>query len=179
MSEGNEPPTERTAGNGLVPLAVAKCHEPCGTKKFEKTFQKPLTFAQKCDRMNMKRGEGKPPQTRKGFTMKKATMNTIVNYINDNAVEALYEVRDELITELNKGAEEKARNAELYDSAKEVVMGELSMASEAVTLGELYDAVADNLPEGFTKGKLQYAVTRLWKDEIVRIEGKVNTYRKA
>ena len=111
--------------------------------------------------------------------MKKATLTTIVNYINDNAVEALYEVRDELTAELNKGAEEKARNAELYDSAKEVVMGELSMASEAVTLGELYDAVAENLPEGFTKGKLQYAVTRLWKDEIVRIEGKVNTYRKA
>jgi hypothetical protein len=39
---------------------VARCHEPCGTKKFEKTFQNPLTFSQKCDRMNMKRGEGKP-----------------------------------------------------------------------------------------------------------------------
>ena len=111
--------------------------------------------------------------------MKKATMNTIVNYINDNAVEELFGVRDELIAELNKGAEEKARNAELYDAAKAVVMGELSTATEAVTIGELYDAVADKLPEGFTKGKLQYAVTRLWKDEIVRIEGKVNTYRKA
>ena len=111
--------------------------------------------------------------------MKKATMNTIVNYINDNAVEALYEVRDELMAELNKGAEEKARSAELYDSAKAVVMGELTLTDKAVTISELYDAVADNLPEGFTKGKLQYAVTRLWKDEIVRIEGKVNTYRKA
>jgi hypothetical protein len=111
--------------------------------------------------------------------MKKATMNTIVNYINDNAVEALYEVRDELMAELSKGAEEKARNAELYDAAKAVVMDELALTDKAVTISELYDAVADNLPEGFTKGKLQYAVTRLWKDEIVRIEGKVNTYRKA
>ena len=111
--------------------------------------------------------------------MKKATMNTIVNYINDNAIEELYEVRDELVAELNKGAEEKARNAELYESAKAVVMDELSVATEAVTISELYEAVADKLPEGFTKGKLQYAVTRLWKDEIVRVEGKVNTYRKA
>ena len=129
--------------------------------------------------MNMKREEGKPHKPERDFTMKKATMNTIVNYINDNAVEALYEVRDELMAELNKGAEEKARNAELYDSAKAVVMGELALTDKAVTISELYDAVADNLPEGFTKGKLQYAVTRLWKDEIVRIEGKVNTYRKA
>lgn len=111
--------------------------------------------------------------------MKKATMNTIVNYINDNAIEALYEVRDELVAELNKGAEEKARNAELYDTAKAVVMGELGTTDKAVTIGELFDAVGAELPEGFTKGKLQYAVTRLWKDEIVRIEGKVNTYRKA
>ena len=111
--------------------------------------------------------------------MKKATMQTIVNYINDNAIEALFEVRDELTTELNKGAEEKAKNAELYEQAKAVVMNELGMTDKAVTISELFDAVADNLPEGFTKGKLQYAVTRLWKDEIVRIEGKVNTYRKA
>ena len=109
--------------------------------------------------------------------MKKATMNTIVNFINDNAIEALYEVRDELMAELNKGAEQKAQNAELYDAAKAVVMSELG--DTPVTIGELYDAVAGDLPEGFTKGKLQYAVTRLWKDEIVRIEGKVNTYRKA
>ena len=58
-------------------------------------------------------------------------------------------------------------------------MDELGMTDKAVTISELFDAVEANLPNGFTKGKLQYAVTRLWKDEIVRIEGKVNTYRKA
>ena len=110
--------------------------------------------------------------------MKKATMNTIVNYINDNAIEALYGVRDELMAELNKGAEEKAQNAKLYDSAKSIVMDELS--DTPVTISELWDALADKLSAvGFTKGKLQYAVTRLWKDEIVRTEGKVNTYAKA
>ena len=111
--------------------------------------------------------------------MKKATMNAIIRYINDNAVETLYEIRDELVAELNKGAEEKAKNAELYEQAKAVVMNGLALTDKAVPLCELYEAVADDLPEGFTKGKLQYAVTRLWKDDIVRIEGKVNTYRKA
>ena len=32
------------------------------------------------------------------------------------------------------------------------------------------------LPEGFTKSKLQYAITRLWKDEVTKVEGKVNSY---
>ena len=111
--------------------------------------------------------------------MKKATMNTILSLISTIDTPEAEAVRAELTAELNKGAEEKAWNAELYESAKAVVMGELSTATEAVTIGELYEAVEDKLPEGFTKGKLQYAVTRLWKDEIVRTEGKVNTYRKA
>jgi hypothetical protein len=128
--------------------------------------------------MNTKTEEGKPHKPERITIMKKATMTAIVNYINDNAVEALYEVRDELTAELNKGAEEKARNAEQYEQAKAIVMDELS--DTPVTIGELWDALAGKLSEvGMTKGKLQYAVTRLWKDEIVRTEGKVNTYTKA
>lgn len=112
--------------------------------------------------------------------MKKATMNTILTLIADIDTPEAETARAELNAELNKGAEEKARNAELYAAAKEVVMAELSTTDEAVTISELYDAVADKLPEGMTKGKLQYAVTRLWVgDGIIKVEGKVNTYRKA
>lgn len=111
--------------------------------------------------------------------MKKTTMTAIVNYINDNAIEALYEARDELTAELNRGAEEKAKSAEQYEAVKAIVMSELATTNKPVTISELYDAVANNLPEGFTKGKLQYAMTRLWKDELVRTEGKVNTYHLA
>jgi len=109
--------------------------------------------------------------------MKKATMNTILTLIADIDTPEAEAVRSELNAELNKGAEQKAQNEALYNTAKDVVMAELG--DTPVTIGELYEAVEGNLPEGFTKGKLQYAVTRLWKDEIVRIEGKVNTYRKA
>lgn len=111
--------------------------------------------------------------------MKKSTMNTIINYINDNAVSELFDVRDELVAELDKGAAKAAANRELYDSVKELVLSELAAAEQAVTIGELFEAVEDKLPDGFTKGKLQYAVTRLWTNEIARVEGKVNTYRKA
>ena len=108
--------------------------------------------------------------------MKKTTMNTIVNYINDNAIEDLYEVRDEIVAELNKGAEKAQANRDLYEQAHEVVIAALANVTAPVTIGELFDEVAPNLPEGFTKGKVQYAVTRLWVDEIVKTEGKVNTY---
>lgn len=106
-------------------------------------------------------------------------MQTIVNYIEENEVEELFGVRDELNAELNKDAKQKAQNAAAYDAAKVVVMEELGTTEQGVTIGELFDAIADKLPEGFTKGKLQYAMTRLWKGELVRIEGKVNTYLKA
>lgn len=110
--------------------------------------------------------------------MKKVTMNTILSLIANIDTPEADEVRNELNAELNKGAEEKARNAEQYEQAKAIVMDELSDAP--VTIGELWDALSDKLSEvGMTKGKLQYAVTRLWKDEIVRTEGKVNTYSKA
>lgn len=111
--------------------------------------------------------------------MKKATMSAILTLIANIDTPEAEEVRNELNAELNKGAEQKAENAKVYETAKAVVMNELANATEAVTLGELYEAVQNDLPEGFTKGKLQYAMTRLWTAEIVKFEGKVNTYRKA
>ncbi len=118
------------------------------------------------------------PQTRKDTRMKKATMNAIVNYINDNSVTELFEIRDELVAELNKGAEKAQANRDMYAEAHDIVMDALS--DTPVTIAELYAEVEDRLPEGMTKGKVQYAVTRLWTDEITKVEGKVNGYtRKA
>lgn len=109
--------------------------------------------------------------------MKKSVFASILTLISTIDTPEAEEVRQAVTAELNKGAEQKAENAKLYDTAKGIVLSELG--ETPVTIGELYDAVAKQLPEGFTKGKLQYAVTRLWTSEIVRIEGKVNTYRKA
>ena len=110
--------------------------------------------------------------------MKKATMNAIVSYINDNAVEELFAIRDELVAELGKGEAKAQANRDLYAEAKEIVLGALS--DTPVTISELYNEIEDRLPDGFSKGKVQYAITRLWADEVTKVEGKTNGYcRKA
>ena len=106
--------------------------------------------------------------------MKKATMTTILSLISSIDTAEAQEVRDELNAELNKGAEKKAQTAEMYEAVKPIVFNELG--ETPVTISELYEAVAEHLPEGFTKAKLQYAMTRLWKDELTKVEGKVNSY---
>ena len=108
--------------------------------------------------------------------MKKSTMQSIVNYIDTNAVAELADVRAELIAELSKGEAKAQANRDLYASAKDIVLGALS--ETPVTIGELYEEIADELPEGMTKSKVQYAITRLWVDEINKVEGKVNTYTR-
>ena len=107
--------------------------------------------------------------------MKKATLTAIYETLKTlNTVDP--ELLADVEYELNRGAEKAQANRDLYASAHDVVMNALRSATAPVTIGELYDAIADELPDGFSKGKVQYAVTRLWVDEIVKTEGKVNTY---
>lgn len=107
--------------------------------------------------------------------MKKATLKTIVDYIQKNGV--LTELKDELTAELNKGAEEKAAKAAEYEAVKDTIMSNLDYAP--ATAKELYDACAKDLPDGFTQGKFNYALTHLWQDEIVVVKGAPNQYRRA
>ena len=87
------------------------------------------------------------------------------------------EILAELTKEITKGDAQKAKNAEAYDSIHDIVVGALSAVP--VTVAELWESIEDEVPEGITKGKVQYALTHLWQDEIVKIEGKPNTYRRA
>ena len=108
--------------------------------------------------------------------MKKATLSTIYDALK--SIDFDPEVLAEVEKELTRGDAEKAKNAEAYEVAKPIVLGALS--DTPVTASELYDEIANDLPEGFTKGKVQYALTRLWANEVIKTEGKVNTYsRKA
>ena len=104
--------------------------------------------------------------------MKKATLSAIYSALKDIQFDP--DVLAEIETELSRGEAEKAKNAELYAQAKPIVFGVLS--DTPVTISEIYDEIADELPEGFTKGKVQYAITRLWADEVTKVEGKVNGY---
>ena len=108
--------------------------------------------------------------------MKKNTMIAILSLIAAVNTPEAEAIRAELNAELAKGAEKAQANRDLYASAHDVVIAALADASAPVTMSELWEAVEDNMPEGMTKGKVQYAVTRLWADEIAKTEGKVNAY---
>ena len=108
--------------------------------------------------------------------MKKTTLETIRTALINIGYENT-DVLDELTKEINRGAEAKTKNATVYESFHDILVGALS--DSPATCGEIYEAIADELPEGVTKGKVQYALSHLWQDEIVKIEGKPNTYRKA
>ena len=111
--------------------------------------------------------------------MKKSSMKTLVaffamqNGLPSDVVDAV----DEIKAELAKEEEEKAEKVEAYEAAKKVVLEALAMAGTNITITELYEECKDELPEGFTKGQVQYGVTRLWIAEIEKIEGKPNTYK--
>ena len=114
--------------------------------------------------------------------MKKVSLQSLVSFIDSmnaqgSAPQEIVEIRDEIANELAKGAEKAQANRDLYAQAHDVVIGALS--ATPVTIGELYTEVENDLPEGFSKGKVQYAITRLWADEVVKHEGKVNTYTRA
>ena len=129
--------------------------------------------------------------------MKKLTLTAIRDYLKTLPVDTSFdnpaydgapttrkafpitEVITELDAELNRGAEAKAVKTAEYDAARAAVMAELASSETPVTISELFEAVKDKLPSGFTKGKLQYGITQLWTSELVKTEGKVNTYAKA
>ena len=102
-------------------------------------------------------------------------MTTIANYIKN--VPELAAEYAELQAELDKNAEKAQANRDLYAATHDVVIGALT--DKPVTLAELWEAVKDTVPEGMSKSKVQYALRELWAAEVVKIEGKVNEYKRA
>ena len=120
--------------------------------------------------------ENDTPQTRKVFIMKKATLITIKNALTGYGYMDS-DVLSELNREISKGAEAKAKNAEAYEGIHDLVIGVLS--DTPATCAEIFEQIQEEMPTGMGKGKVQYALNNLWQDEIVKIEGKPNTYRRA
>lgn len=109
--------------------------------------------------------------------MKKNTMTTIANYIKN--VPELANEYAELAAELAKGEAKAQANRDLYAAAHDVVMAHLS--DTPVTVTELFAACGDELPEGMSKGKIQYAILNYWASEVVKIENPkgANQYKRA
>lgn len=108
--------------------------------------------------------------------MKKSTINTIASVLASVDFENKSAILDELNAELNKGAEKRAAKAAEYDAVRDIILGGLS--DTPVTIAELYDSIKDELPDGFSRNKVQYAIVNLYKDEVEKISGSPNTYKR-
>ena len=108
--------------------------------------------------------------------MKKTSLVTIKTALTNFGFED-EDILSELTAEINKGEEQKAKNAAVYASFHDIVMATLS--DTPITLAELWESIENEVPDGVTKGKVQYAITRLWKDEVKKVEGNPNGYIKA
>lgn len=110
--------------------------------------------------------------------MKKATLETIRTALLDAGYESTDPVMVELDAELNKGAEEKAARAAAYEGIHRIVVDNLT--DTPVSCSDLWGEIESEVSaKGMTRHNVQYALNNLWQDEIVKIAGKPNTYRKA
>lgn len=116
--------------------------------------------------------------------MKKATLEAIRTALTDNrqTIEGLTDeqidaIVSELDADINKGAAEKAARAAAYESIHSLIVDNLS--DTPVTCADLFSEIEKELPDGMTRHNVQYALNNLWQDEIVKIAGKPNTYRRA
>ena len=109
--------------------------------------------------------------------MKKATYTTIVSVLSDIDFENKAEIMAELNKEINRGADAKAAKAAEYEAVKDTVSDVLRSTTTPLTAAEIFEGCESDLPEGFTRNKVSYALLNYWTDDVVKIEGKVNTYR--
>lgn len=109
--------------------------------------------------------------------MKNSTINTIANILSTIDFEGKDAIMSELNATLNRNADARAAKRAEYDAVKDVILGALS--DTPVTISELYDVIKADLPENFTRGRVQYAIVEVFKDEVEKISGSPNTYKRA
>ena len=110
--------------------------------------------------------------------MKKATLEAIRDTLVDLGVSDTDPMVVELNAELNKGAEEKAARAAAYEAIHSIVVDNLT--DTPVTCADLFVEIEPEVvAKGMTRHNVQYALNNLWQDEIVKVAGKPNTYRRA
>ena len=102
--------------------------------------------------------------------MKKSTIQSLISYLTEKNDPTMQDALTELTAELNKGQAKADATRKEYDEMHEKVLEVLRSATMPVTAQELADET------GLSKGKIVYGLSHFWTDEIVKTEGKVNTY---
>jgi len=108
--------------------------------------------------------------------MKKSTLEIIRNTLTAAGF-TNEDVLAELDKELNKGAEEKAARDAAYESIHSLIVDNLT--DTPVTCADLYNEIGEEVEaRGLNRYKVQHALNNLWQDEIEKIPGKPNTYKR-
>lgn len=110
--------------------------------------------------------------------MKNSTVKTIYAILtgtNTNEADRLAVIR-ELEDDFAKEQEKATAKLDLYEAMRAVVFSKLG--DKPMTLAELWAACEADMPDGATKNKLSYALTHYWTEDIVKISGKINEYRR-
>ena len=110
--------------------------------------------------------------------MKNSTIKTIYAILtgaNTDEAEKLAVIR-ELEDDFAKQAEKASAKLDTYEAIHDVVMAHLS--DKPMTVAEIFTAGEGDWPEGTTKNKISYGLTHYWENEVTKIQGKVNEYRR-
>ena len=103
--------------------------------------------------------------------MKKASMETLVQWIDDHDATELFTIKDELTAELAKSKAKAEANRQVYADMHDDVFEVIRGASAPVTAQEIADET------GLSRNKITWALGNIWADEVaVDRSGKVNTY---
>lgn len=101
--------------------------------------------------------------------MKKNTISTLYTYFvkNDNTIDLSTAIED-IRAEYEKSAAKATAKMDAYEQAKPIVLA--AIADAPLTVKDIFAACEDNLPDGFTANKIQYALLHYWNDEVVKID---------
>ena len=101
--------------------------------------------------------------------MKKNTITALYNYFvkNDDTID-LSAVVEDIRAEYEKSAAKASAKMDAYEQAKPFVLS--AIADTALTVKDIFAACEDNLPDGFTANKIQYALLHYWNDEVDKID---------
>lgn len=100
--------------------------------------------------------------------MKKNTITALYNYfVNSDDTIDLSTVVEDIRAEYERTAAKSMAKANAYEVAKPIVFG---VMTEPMTVKEIFAKCENDLPNGFTAHKIQYALLNYWCDEVVKID---------
>lgn len=111
--------------------------------------------------------------------MKKATLETISKVLHDipSFSDGYPGVLEEVDAELNKGKAEKDARDAAYEEIHSLIVDNLT--DTPITCADLFAEIeSEVVAKGMNRHNVQHALNNKWQDEIEKIPGKPNTYRR-